>query len=211
MGFLETFYTFIKGKGIEVTPDEVAQLAENYDKDKDKDRKRQSSQSASKETQQNIVQPQNTPQNDEKLKQLKEEYEKQLKEKESAFADLSKKLDDVLTYQRQKDEEQAAQKKAYEEEQEKKRIEEATKNAKAYIETNGVQKDKIAPKDETLINSLMEIGVNDFEKMKLIVDGMKTTQTQGGTPNTNTQQTSNKAHDPFTTPVETYLENLQIN
>lgn len=205
---LKAILEFFKGKSVELSNEEMVDLASILEKEKKEPDiqlapavKNSTSNNRTKEAESQIENYQR------KIKEL----ENEIQGKNSEISEMSNKLDAFLIEQQKSKEEEAQRRKLLEEEQERKRLEDAENKSREYIEKNGVQKNKIAPKDEKMINSLIEIGKIDFNRMQILIDGMHGANSEDKAETTKTTTNKTAELNPATTDINDYVNSFTVN
>lgn len=213
MGLLETMLNLFKSKGVDLTPEEVAKLADENNKSNSavKSVKQVEPKEAIQENKGNTQATKTNTETVDLIDKITQKYERIIEEKDTQITELNNKFDGFLqSYQKEKEEEANARE-AFKKEQEEKAKKELETKVNEYIDTNVIKAGKIAPKDEKTIADMKAMGIDNFERLETWVNSIPS-QPQNNEKNY-TSNENNGSQETFSSNKELndYLSTFTIN
>ena len=170
---LKKMISYLKGKGIEPTADELSDFIEEP--------------KMIKTTEPNPLPDYSQLQHNAKaIQELKETFEKQLSSKDDTIKELTSKLENFMNESLKDKEERAAREKAYQDEQDKIKSDMLAKERKSLLD-KAIEEGRIAPKNEALIKVLEN---KDIEELKTVIESYPATTKTDNSHSSNGQGTN---------------------
>lgn len=192
---LKKMISYLKGKGIEPTADELSDFIEEP--------------KMIKTNEPNPLPDYSQLQHNVKaIQELKETFEKQLNSKDETIKELTTKIDSFMAESLKDKEERAVREKAYQDEQDKIKSDLLAKERKAILD-KAIEEGRIAPKNEALLKVLEN---KDIEELKTVVESFPASTKPESSQNSNGQNTNGQKFNLSTAQdLYSYVSDITVN